>query len=80
MVKLPEPTKILRKTEPIELGRTATEDLRLLRASSAAANLKVVRSALQNAASDARLLLTAEALITEKPEKKGTSRPAASEF
>src|SRR6266536_1669165 len=41
---------------------------------------KVVRSALQNAASVAGLLLTAEALITEKPEKKGTSMPADSEY
>ncbi len=31
---------------------------------------KVVRSALQNAASVASLLLTTEALIAEKPEKK----------
>src|SRR6059036_3952306 len=41
---------------------------------------KVVRSALQNAASVAGLLLTAEALISEKPEKKGTSMPADSEY
>jgi chaperonin GroEL len=41
---------------------------------------KVVRSALQNAASVAGLLLTAEALITEKPEKKGASIPADSEY
>jgi len=41
---------------------------------------KVVRSALQNAASVAGLLLTAETLITEKPEKKGTSMPADSEY
>jgi len=41
---------------------------------------KVVRSALQNAASVASLLLTAEALVSEKPEKKGTSVPAESEY
>jgi chaperonin GroEL len=41
---------------------------------------KVVRSALQNAASVAGLLLTAEALITEKSEKKGTNTPADSEY
>ncbi len=43
---------------------------------------KVVRSALQNAASVASLLLTAEALITEKPdeEKKSTSVSAGSEY
>ena len=38
---------------------------------------KVVRSALQNAASVAGLLLTTEAAIAEKPEKKKTSAPAA---
>ena len=32
---------------------------------------KVVRTALQNAASVATLLLTTEAMIAEKPEKKG---------
>jgi chaperonin GroEL len=42
---------------------------------------KVVRSALQNAASVASLLLTAEALISEKPEqKKSMSAPADSEY
>jgi chaperonin GroEL len=42
--------------------------------------MKVVRSALQNAASVASLLLTAETLITEKAEQKGTSAPADSEY
>jgi len=37
---------------------------------------KVARSALQNAASVASLLLTTEALITEIPEKKKTAAPA----
>jgi chaperonin GroEL len=42
---------------------------------------KVVRSALQNAASVASLLLTAETLITEKPEqKKNTIAAADSEY
>jgi chaperonin GroEL len=36
---------------------------------------KVTRSALQNAASIAALLLTTEALITDIPEKKGASAP-----
>jgi chaperonin GroEL len=36
---------------------------------------KVVRSALQNAASVAGLMLTTEALVTDKPEKKGASLP-----
>ena len=38
---------------------------------------KVVRSALQNAASVASLLLTAETLITEKPEQKKNAIAAA---
>ena len=36
---------------------------------------KVVRSALQNAASIASLLLTTEALVCEIPEEKGEKRP-----
>ena len=36
---------------------------------------KVTRSALQNAASIASLLLTTESLIAEKPEKKGNTAP-----
>lgn len=38
--------------------------------------LKVERSALENAASIAGLLLTTEALIVDMPEKKGSSMPA----
>ncbi len=37
---------------------------------------KVVRCALQNAASVASLLITTEAMIAEKPEKKGKAGPA----
>jgi chaperonin GroEL len=37
---------------------------------------KVVRSALQNAASIAGLLLTTEALVSELPEEKKESAPA----
>jgi chaperonin GroEL len=41
---------------------------------------KVVRSALQNAASVAGLLLTTEAAIADKPEKKkGAAAPAGGE-
>jgi chaperonin GroEL len=36
---------------------------------------KVVRFALQNAASVAGLMLTTEAMITEKPEKKKSAAP-----
>lgn len=38
--------------------------------------VKVTRSALQNAASIAALILTTEALVTEKPEKKENNAPA----
>ena len=38
--------------------------------------VKVTRSALQNAASIAGLLLTTEALVVEIPDKRGTSMPA----
>jgi chaperonin GroEL len=37
---------------------------------------KVTRTALQNAASIAGLLLTTEAVVTEKPEPKGSGAPA----
>jgi chaperonin GroEL len=37
---------------------------------------KVTRTALQNAASIAGLLLTTEAVVTEKPELKGSGAPA----
>ena len=40
---------------------------------------KVVRSALQNAASVAGLLITTEAMITDKPEKKQSAAPAMPE-
>ena len=38
---------------------------------------KVVRTALQNAASVASLLLTTEALVAEKPKKKGSGHATA---
>jgi chaperonin GroEL len=41
---------------------------------------KVTRSALQNAASIAALLLTTEALITDIPEKKGAAGPPMPEY
>jgi chaperonin GroEL len=41
---------------------------------------KVTRSALQNAASIAALLLTTEALITDIPEKKGSAAPPMPEY
>ena len=37
---------------------------------------KVVRTALQDAASVAGLLITTEAMIAEKPEPKGAAAPA----
>jgi chaperonin GroEL len=41
---------------------------------------KVTRSALQNAASIAALLLTTEALVTDIPEKKGSAAPPMPEY
>ena len=41
---------------------------------------KVTRSAVQNAASIAGLLLTTEALVTDLPEKKGAPAPAMPEY
>jgi chaperonin GroEL len=58
----------------------ATEEYEDLMKAGIVDPTKVVRSALQNAASVAGLLLTAEALITEKSEKKGTSMPADSDY
>ncbi|MBL27189.1 MAG: molecular chaperone GroEL, partial [Rhodospirillaceae bacterium] len=37
---------------------------------------KVVRTALQDAASVAALLITTEAMVADKPEKKGAAAPA----
>jgi chaperonin GroEL len=41
---------------------------------------KVVRTALQNAASVAGLLLTTEAMVSEKPEKKEAAPPPMPEY
>lgn len=41
---------------------------------------KVVKSALSNAASVAGLILTAEAVIADKPEKKSNSKPPVSDY
>jgi chaperonin GroEL len=41
---------------------------------------KVTRSALQNAASIAALILTTEALITDVPEKESAGAPAMPEY
>jgi chaperonin GroEL len=41
---------------------------------------KVVRTALQNAASVAGLLLTTEAAIAEKPEKKQAAAPSMPDY
>ena len=38
---------------------------------------KVTRSALQNAASIASMVLTTETLVTDKPEEKAPAAPAA---
>jgi hypothetical protein len=54
----------------------ATETYEDLMAAGVIDPTKVVRSALQNAASVASLLLTTEAAIAEKPKKKGGGAPA----
>jgi chaperonin GroEL len=60
----------------------ATEEFEDLMKAGIIDPTKVVRTALQNAASVASLLLTTEALIAEKPEeKKGASgMPPSPEF
>ncbi|MDW8289529.1 MAG: TCP-1/cpn60 chaperonin family protein, partial [Armatimonadota bacterium] len=42
--------------------------------------VKVTRSALQNAASIASMLLTTEALVVEKPEKKESKTPSPPDY
>jgi len=56
-----------------------TEKYENLMASGVIDPTKVVRFALQNAASVAGLMITTEALVTEKPEKK-SKRPAMPEM
>jgi chaperonin GroEL len=53
----------------------ATEELEDLVKSGIVDPTKVVRTALQNAASVAGLLITTEAIIAEKPEKKKEMPP-----
>ncbi|HTQ23641.1 MAG TPA: chaperonin GroEL [Candidatus Binataceae bacterium] len=54
----------------------ATEEFEDLMKAGIIDPTKVVRSALQNAASVASLLLTTECMVAEKPEEKGGSAPA----
>ena len=56
----------------------ATEEYEDLMKSGVIDPTKVVRTALQNAASVAGLLLTTEAIVTEKPEEKKPGAPAPS--
>ncbi len=59
----------------------ATEEFEDLMKAGIIDPTKVVRTALQNAASVAGLLLTTEALVTEKPEeKKGAGAPPSPEY
>ncbi len=53
----------------------ATEEFEDLMKAGIIDPTKVVRSALQNAASVASLLLTTECMVAEKPEEKGGSQP-----
>jgi chaperonin GroEL len=59
----------------------ATEEYEDLMKAGVIDPTKVVRTALQNAASVAGLLLTTEAMVTEKPEeKKSAAAPPSPEF
>ena len=53
----------------------ATEEFEDLMKAGIIDPTKVVRSALQNAASVASLLLTTECIVAEKPDEKGGSEP-----
>jgi chaperonin GroEL len=54
----------------------ATEEFEDLMKAGIIDPTKVVRSALQNAASVASLLLTTECMVAEKPDEKGSNQPA----
>jgi chaperonin GroEL len=68
--------KILSKNESTWGYNAATEQYTDLVAAGVIDPVKVVRSALQNAASVSSLLLTTEALIAEKPKKEGPAMPS----
>ncbi|MDT8267846.1 TCP-1/cpn60 chaperonin family protein, partial [Roseomonas sp. DSM 102946] len=62
---------VLRKTDSYDYGYDAqTGEYKQLIAAGIVDPTKVVRTALQDAASVAALLITTEAMIAEKPEKK----------
>ena len=64
---------ILKSTSPFE--RTMSETYEDLLKAGIIDPTKVVRTALQNAASVAGLLLTTEAIVAEKPEEKNAQPP-----
>jgi chaperonin GroEL len=65
-------------SDDVNFGFNAeTETFEDLVASGVIDPTMVTRTALQNAASIASLLLTTEALVTEKPEKKSEAAPPA---
>lgn len=68
--------KIFSKNEATWGYNAATEQYTDLVAAGVIDPVKVVRSALQNAASVSSLLLTTEALIAEKPKKEGPAMPS----
>jgi chaperonin GroEL len=68
--------KILSKNEATWGYNAATEEYTDLVKAGVIDPVKVVRSALQNAASVSSLLLTTEALIAEKPKKDAPQMPA----
>jgi chaperonin GroEL len=69
--------KILSKNEATWGFNAATDEYTDLVKAGVIDPVKVVRSALQNAASVSALLLTTEALIAEKPKKEGPAMPGA---
>ncbi len=68
--------KILSKNEATWGYNAASEEYTDLVKAGVIDPVKVVRSALQNAASVSALLLTTEALIADKPKKEGPAMPA----
>ncbi len=70
-----EGSVVVEKVKSLGLGQgfnAATEEYGDMIAMGIIDPVKVTRSALQNAASIASLILTTEALVVEKPEKKAT--------
>jgi chaperonin GroEL len=75
-----EGSVVVEKVKNLEVGmglNAATENYENMIAAGIVDPVKVSRSALENAASIAAMILTTEAIICEKPEKKQPAAPAA---